>query len=150
MFTLVSCPACGGDWAESDVRCRACGFEEAAEDVVASWVADARDGPAPPGGDEAVCLACGYAGPLVEAPDGGRALCPACGTPWQDAGGILRKVSCPDCGQAILLTEQHREKTVICPGCHALLGCLVGRERRGAGRRKGLGAGGNTTLFDLM
>ena len=68
MFTLVRCPACGGDWAESDVRCPACGFEDAAEDVVASWVSDPVVETAGPTGDEAVCLACGYEGPLIQAP----------------------------------------------------------------------------------
>ena len=150
MFTLVRCPACGGDWAESDVRCPACGFEDAAEDVVASWVSDAVVETAGPTGDEAVCLACGYEGPLIQAPSGDRALCPACGTPWQDAGGILRKVTCPDCGQVILLTEQHRGKTVICPGCHSLMGCLVGHDRRRAGRASAGKSGGSTTIFELM
>ena len=65
-------------------------------------------------------------------------------------GGILRKVTCPDCGQVILLTEQHRGKTVICPGCHSLLGCLVGPDRRRAGRASAGKSGGRTTIFELM
>ena len=151
MFTLVRCPACGGDWADSDVRCPACGFEDAAEDVVASWVSDPVVETAGPTGDEAVCLACGYEGPLIQAPSGDRALCPACGTPWQDAGGILRKVTCPDCGQVILLTEQHRGKTVICPGCHSLMGCLVGPDRQRAGQASDRKSGGRaTSIFELM
>jgi hypothetical protein len=150
MFTQVSCPACGGDRADSDVRCPACGFEVPAEDVVASWVAGATAETQPPSGQEAVCLSCGYEGSLILAPDGDRALCPACGTPWQDRGGILRKVGCPDCRQVILLTEEHRGKTIICPGCHSLMGCLVGRDRHGVGRRMGPDSGGRTTIFELM
>jgi hypothetical protein len=131
------------------VRCPSCGFEEAAEDVVASWVAAAPGETRPASAKEAICLACGYEGPLTEGLDEGRVLCPACGTPWQDRGGIVRKASCPDCGQTILLTEQHRARTMVCPGCHALLGCLIGPDRRGH-RRLGFGAGGGTTIFELM
>jgi hypothetical protein len=40
-----------------------------------------------------------------------------------------------------LLTEQHRGRTVICPGCRSLLGCLIDR----GGRR-----GGRPTIFYLM
>ena len=50
----------------------------------------------------------------------------------------------------ILLTEQHRGKTVICPGCHSLLGCLVGPDRRRAGRASAGKPGGSTTIFELM
>jgi uncharacterized paraquat-inducible protein A len=79
---------------------------------------------------------------MVPSPDGDRGLCPACGDPWQDRGGIVRKAACPDCGQVILLTDEHRGKTVVCPRCRSLLGCLVERrERRWAGR---------ATLLDIM
>ena len=79
---------------------------------------------------------------MVSSPDGDRVLCPACGDPWQDRGGIIRKSICPDCGQVILLTEQHRSKTIICPKCRSLLGCLI--DHRG---RKW---GGRSTILDFM
>jgi phage FluMu protein Com len=71
-----------------------------------------------------------------------RALCPACSNPWQDRGGIIRKALCSECGQVLLLTEQHRGKTILCPRCHSLLGCLVSDEATRSGRR--------STIFDIM
>src|SRR4051812_10865230 len=103
MVTMVRCPSCGGDWTESDVRCPTCGFQGPAEEVVAAWVGEEKDVAIASSGKEAVCLACGYEGTLIPAPDAERELCPACGTPWQDRGGILRKAACPDCRQVILL-----------------------------------------------
>src|SRR5262249_17856138 len=114
----------------------------AADEMIASWVAISAAAEPASAAREIACLACGYEGPLVASPEGDRALCPACGDPWQDRGGIIRKSACPDCGQLVLLTEQHRGKTVICPGCHSLLGCLI----EPGGRRRGTGP----TIFDLM
>jgi hypothetical protein len=79
---------------------------------------------------------------MIASPDGDRGLCPACGNPWQDRGGIIRKSACSNCGQLILLTEQHRGKMITCPKCRSLLGCLI--ERRG--RRWG----GRSTILDIM
>jgi hypothetical protein len=79
---------------------------------------------------------------MVPSLDGDRSLCPACGDPWQDRGGILRKSACPDCGQLILLTERDRGKTIVCPKCRSLVGCLI--ERRGREWR------GGTTILDIM
>jgi hypothetical protein len=149
MSTLVRCPSCGGDWAEAEVRCPSCGFEAAAEDVVASWLA-AEPGESVRGsGEEAICLACGYEGPLVEGLDEGRVLCPACGTPWQKPG-VVREAACPDCGKVILLTEEDRGRTIVCPGCHAFLGCLLEPDRRGRGRRPRWSAGGSKAIFEIM
>jgi hypothetical protein len=89
-----------------------------------------------------VCVACGYEGPMVPCPDGDRGLCPACGDPWQDRGGVIMRFTCRDCGQMILLTEQDRGRTILCPGCRSLLGCLIDRR----GRRRG----GRSTILDIM
>jgi hypothetical protein len=146
MLTQLSCPACGREWDDAEVSCPACGFiapaSPPAEDLIASWVATSAPPEASSAARDTVCIACGYAGPMVPSPDGDRGLCPACGDPWQDRGGIIRKAACPDCGQVILLTDEHRGKTVVCPRCRSLLGCLV--ERRG--RRWE----GRSTLLDIM
>ena len=79
---------------------------------------------------------------MVPSPDRDRDLCPACGNPWQDRGGIIKKMACPDCGQLLLLTEQDRGKTILCPGCHSVLGCLI----EPGGRKRARGP----TIFDMM
>ena len=146
MLSQVTCPACGAGWADADVSCPACGFVHpplpAAEELIASWVVTSTPVESPSTARDTVCIACGYEGPMVPSPDGDRGLCPACGDPWQDRGGIIRKFTCPDCGQLLLLTEQHRGKTVICPGCRSLLGCLIDR----GGRKRG----GRPTILDIM
>lgn len=147
MPTQVICRTCGAEWSDSDVSCPACGFQNPplteAEDLIASWVIDS---PIPlesqSAAQDAVCISCGYEGPMIPSPGGDRVLCPACSNPWQDQGGIRRKALCPDCGQVLLLTEQHRGKTIICPRCHSLLGCLINRESRRTGRR--------STILDIM
>ena len=145
MLSQVTCEACGTEWADTDVSCRACGFANpplaAAEELIASWVVTSAPAEPPSAARDPVCVACGYEGPLVPSPDGDRGLCPACGDPWQDRGGVIRKFVCSDCGQVLLLTEQHRGNTVICPGCRSLLGCLIGLK----GRRWG----GRFTIFDI-
>jgi hypothetical protein len=145
MLTQVTCPCCGAGWDDSDVSCPACGFVNpplaAADELIASWVVNSPPPESPSHAQDTVCVACGYEGPMVASPDGDRGLCPACGNPWQDQGGIIRKSACPDCGQLILLTEQHRGKTIICPKCRSLLGCLI--DRRG---RKW---GGRSTTLDI-
>ena len=145
MLIQAICPACGAGWADTDVSCRACGFDNPplpeAEELIASWVVITAQEP-PSTAPDTVCVACGYEGPMVPSPDGDRGLCPACGNPWQDRGGIFRRLPCPDCGRILLLTEQHRGKTVICPGCRTFLGGLIdrgGRQRRGRPR-----------IFDIM
>jgi len=145
MPSQVTCAACGAEWADTDVSCRACGFVNpplaAAEELIASWVVTSTPAEPPSAARDPVCVACGYEGPMVPSPDGDRGLCPACGDPWQDRGGVIRKLVCSDCGQVLLLTERHRGKTVICPGCRSLLGCLIGLK----GRRWG----GRLTIFDI-
>jgi hypothetical protein len=146
MLTEVTCPACGAGWDDADVSCPACGFVNpplaAADELIASWVVTSTPPESPAHARDAVCVACGYEGPMVPSPDGERGLCPACGDPWQDRAGIVRKSACPDCGQVILLTEQHRGKTIICPKCRSLLGCLLDRRgRKWAGR---------STILDIM
>jgi hypothetical protein len=146
MLTQVTCPACGAGWDDADISCPGCGFvnpaSPASEEMIASWVVAPAPSESPSTARDTVCAACGYEGPMVPSPDGDRALCPACGDPWQDRAGIIRRFACPECGQLILLTEQHRGKTIVCPRCHSLLGCLI--ERRG---RKWAG---RSTLLDLM
>ena len=146
MLAQVICPACGSGWDDSDVSCPACGFVNpplaAAEELVASWVVTSSPHESPSQARDTVCVTCGYEGPMVPSPDGDRVICPACGDPWQDRGGIITKSTCPDCGQVILLTEQHRSKTIICPKCRSLLGCLIDRRRRKWG--------GRSTILDFM
>lgn len=147
MLTQVICPACGTEWADADLSCPACGFQHppltAAEDLIASWVVEPPNpSETPSAAQDAVCLACGYEGPMIPSPERDRALCPACSNPWQDRGGIIRKAVCSDCGQVLLLTEQHRGKTILCPRCHSLLGCLVSQTERRTGRQ--------ATIFDIM
>jgi len=146
MPTQVICPGCGAVWDDADVSCPACGFVNpplaSAEELVASWVVTPAAPESPSQARDTVCVACGYEGPMVPALDGDRGLCPACGDPWQDRGGIVRKTACPDCGQPILLTDQHRGKTIICPKCRSLLGCLLDR--------RGRTWGGRSTIFDIM
>jgi hypothetical protein len=139
MLSQVTCPACGAGWADADVSCPACGFVHpplpAAEELIASWVVASTPAESPPTARDTVCVACGYEGPMVPSPDGDRGRCPACGEPWQDRGGIIRRSTCPECGQLLLLTERDRGRTVICPGCRSLLGCLLEREGRKRARR---------------
>jgi hypothetical protein len=146
MLARVICPACGAACHGVDGSCPACGFADpaspAAEDLIASWVVSSAPAESPSPSRDTVCVACGYQGPMVPSPDGDRVLCPACGDPWQDRGGILRKYACPDCGQLVLLTEKIRGKMIVCPGCRSLLGCLI--DRRGRERA------GRSTLLDLM
>jgi hypothetical protein len=134
MPSQVACPACGAGWDDADASCPACGFVNPAsppvEDLIASWVVTSTP-PEPPSAErDTVCLACGYEGPMESSPDGHRGPCPACGDPWPELGGIIRKVACPDCGEVIPLTGEHRGKTIVCPRCHSFLGCLVGRRGR--------------------
>jgi hypothetical protein len=147
MLTQVICPSCGTEWADADVSCAACGFQHApltaAEDLIASWVVESPIPlEMPSAAQDAVCLACGYEGPMIPSPERDRALCPACSNPWQDRGGIIRKAVCSDCGQVLLLTEQHRGKTILCPRCHSLLGCLVNNKVTRSGKR--------STIIDIM
>ncbi len=129
---MLTCPDCGVVKLDSPPD----------EDLIASWVVTPGPPESPSTAQDAVCVACGYEGPMVPSPDGDRRICPACGDPWQDRAGIIRRFACPECGQLILLTEQHRGKTIVCPRCRSLLGCLI--ERRG---RKWAG---RSTLLDLM
>ena len=116
---------------------------DSGEDLIASWVVDSPIPPeSPSAGQDALCLSCGYKGQMIPSPEGDRALCPACSNPWQDRGGIIRKALCSECGQVLLLTEEHRGKTIICPRCHSLLGCLINREATRSGR--------HSTIFDIM
>jgi hypothetical protein len=146
MLTQVTCPSCGAGWDEADVSCPVCGFVNpplaAAEELIASWVVTSTPPESPSHAQDTVCVACGYEGPMIPSPDGDRGLCPACGNPWQDRGGIIRKLACPDCGQLILLTEQHRGKMITCPKCRSLLGCLI--------NRRGRKWGGRSTILDMM
>ncbi len=146
MLTQVTCPACGGGWHDADVSCPTCGFvnpaSPASEELIVSWVVTSTPPESPSAAQDTVCVACGYEGPMVPSPDGERGLCPACGDPWQDRGGIIRKSACPDCGQLLQLTEEHRGTTIICPKCRSLLGCLIDRRgRKWAGR---------STILDIM
>ncbi len=146
MLTQVTCPACGAGWDDADATCPACGFANpasaASEELIASWMVASPSSESPTTAGDTVCVACGYEGPMVPAPDGDRGLCPACGDPWQDRAGIIRRLACPDCGRLLLLTEQHRGKTVVCPGCRSLLGCLLDR--------RGRTWGGRSTILDIM
>lgn len=150
MLTQVACPGCGAARddvdVDVDVSCPACGFAnpplDSAEELIAGWVVAPTSLEPPPTDRDMVCVACGYEGPMIASPDGDRVLCPACGDPWQDRGGLIRKSACPDCGRVLLLSEQHRGKTVICPKCHSLLGCLI-HPRRQPWR-------GHSTILDIM
>ncbi len=132
------CPACGATWADNDPACGSCGFVKppspASEELIASWVDKPTHSGSPPDARDAVCVACGYEGPMVPARDGGRGLCPACDSLWQDRLSVVKRLTCPDCGHILLLTEVDRGRTIICPGCRNLLGCLLDRE---GGRRPG-------------
>src|SRR5271166_1396285 len=93
MLTQVICPACGTEWADADVSCPACGFQNppmtASEELIASWVVNSPIPPeVPSAGQDALCLCCGYEGPMIPCPEGDRVLCPACSNPWEDRGGI--------------------------------------------------------------
>lgn len=145
-----NCPVGGVDLSESQVRRPSRGFEGSAEDVVASWVSDARGSSAASAGAEVICLTCGYEGPLSEAPGGDRALCPACGTPWQDAGGVLRGITCDNCGRVIPLTEEHRGRTILCPGCHSFLGCLLAHDRHRGRRCPASQPAGGSDLLQVL
>ena len=142
----VACPTCGAACDDSDASCPACGSVNPAgtttEELIASWVVTSASPESQPEARDTVCVACGYEGTMVPSPDRDRDLCPACGNPWQDRGGIIKKTACPDCGQLLLLTEQDRGKTILCPGCHSVLGCLI----EPGGRRRGKGP----TIFDMM
>jgi hypothetical protein len=47
----------------------------------------------------------------------------------------FREAACPDCQRALLLAEDDRGKTVICPGCKRFLGCLWPEDRARPWRR---------------
>ena len=93
------------------------------EDLIASWLTISPIGAETSSDDrEVACISCGYAGPMDD-----RA-CPVCRCRWQDREGMIRRALCPECGQAIALTEHDRGKTTLCPRCRSLLGILINRE----------------------
>ena len=47
--------------------------------------------------------------------------------PWQDRGGIIRKIACPDCGQSYPAHRTTSGEDDHCPRCRSLLGCLIDR-----------------------
>ncbi|MGC8640276.1 MAG: hypothetical protein ACP5XB_10420 [Isosphaeraceae bacterium] len=133
MPVQVTCPSCAAELAEAEAACPACGCRDPAaaiDDLIASWMAEppVADNPAP-AAQVGACLSCGYEGPMVACPEGDRILCPACSSPWNDRGGIVREFPCPECGQTLLLTDEQFDKMIICNNCHSLLGCLLRSKR---------------------
>jgi hypothetical protein len=106
---------------------------EPTEDLVASWVSG-ETVPfvrAPLAFDDFICRVCGYRGP-AEKKDGWRyRSCPACGEFDRPPTKYPKpKALCPECELLFEISAHDRGKTVICPGCHCFLGCLMPVEHR--------------------
>ena len=111
------------------------------EDLIASWLTRSPACAESSSDDrEVVCISCGYAGPMEDQ------ACPVCHCRWQDREGMIRRALCPECGQAIALTDQDRGKTTLCPRCRSLLGILINRDE---GTRRRI-SGSEVAIFFVL
>jgi len=93
---------------------------------VAGWVSE---GDKPESGNgEAGCPTCGFAGELVDGPD--ASACPACGAEYPNGAGWTQMVRCPNCNLAIGVTEEDRDRTLVCARCKCFLGRVLARDSR--------------------
>jgi uncharacterized paraquat-inducible protein A len=144
----IICPVCGEQCGATTgahvapAECPRCGTNietspplpgPADEGLIVDWLSSAasQDGPEPIRG-ELACPTCGYEGPMDR--DGERPVCPACRSELPILAG-RRIVRCPGCGQAFGLSEEDRDRTILCPRCKRFLGCLVTGDRGRRGRR---------------
>lgn len=123
MDARAACSSCGRERETPLGPCPGCGADD--ESLVAGWVAlEEGEGAAPPpmphGGGE--CPSCGYVGELVDGPE--STACPACGAEYPKGSGWTQVVRCPNCNQAIAITnqDQERERTIVCSRCKCFLG----------------------------
>jgi ssDNA-binding Zn-finger/Zn-ribbon topoisomerase 1 len=96
------------------------------DDNIVSWLSETPASSERNSAGDATCQSCGYAGMI-----GGDSVCPVCleVNPTR-LPARPPTVDCPNCGQAIALSDADRGKTTICPGCKYFLGCVVPPPKR--------------------
>jgi hypothetical protein len=77
--------------------------------------------------EDVLCPSCGYSGAVLVLK--GYSLCPACLVAFRSSP-LRRIISCPHCDLVIGLSDQDRDRTILCPRCKYFLGCLLRTETR--------------------
>ncbi|AGA26988.1 hypothetical protein Sinac_2690 [Singulisphaera acidiphila DSM 18658] len=128
MGNMIRCTSCGQPIDPVSGPCLNCGV--VSEDDVVSWVTGADE----PGKvrTERTCPACGYEGDFSVGPD--TSFCPACLAEYpkflnESVSSLKQVVHCPSCNLAIGISDQDRDKTIICSRCKYFLGCVFKTNR---------------------
>jgi hypothetical protein len=134
MPSPFDCPQCGAAGDSSAQNCPKCGISLAesptpCDALIAAWLSPGPD-PAESRhvAGESECPKCGYAGEMAS--ERGRARCPAClsefvGERAGELSPVRLVVACPHCGVPIRISDNDRDRTILCPECKCFLGCLL-------------------------
>ena len=129
MTDILRCASCGQPIDPAIGSCLNCGL--ASEESVLSWVSG-TDEPGKVSTDR-TCPLCGYEGDFTIGPD--ATFCPACLAEYpkfltESASSTKQVVHCPSCNLAIGISDQDRDKTIVCVRCKYFLGCVFKSDRQ--------------------
>ncbi|SIO60849.1 hypothetical protein SAMN05444166_6546 [Singulisphaera sp. GP187] len=129
MEDVNRCTSCGQPLDPALGSCPDC--DRASDENVLSWVAG-TDEPGKVRTDR-TCPSCGYEGDFTVGPD--ATFCPACLAEYprflnEPVSSIKQLVHCPSCNLAIGISDQDRDKTIVCSRCKYFLGCVFKTDRQ--------------------
>ena len=152
MVRRLQCPNCGDHgWLISDELtvvpvCLRCGHRldvqraesrlplretPTIDDDVVFWMSQLAATTASSSEPLAKCSECGFEGLTPCDSPKGDTICPACfAVSWIGPRPVQQRVECPNCQATIEVHESDRGKTIVCPGCHYFLGCVLLPEKR--------------------
>jgi hypothetical protein len=134
MPSPFDCPQCGASGDIYSRICRKCGVSLPklpipGDELIASWLSlDPDPADSRPAVGESVCPKCGYTGEMAS--ERGRTRCPACfseyvGDRAREPSPVRLVIACPHCGVPIRVSDNDRDKTILCPQCKCFLGCVL-------------------------
>lgn len=129
MTDIVRCSSCGQEIEPDIGTCLGC--RPASEEDVVSWVSG-TDEPGKVSADR-TCPSCGYEGDFTVGPD--ATFCPACHAEYprflkESVSFTKQVIHCPSCNLAIGISDEDRDRTIVCTRCKYFLGCVFKSDRR--------------------